>query len=115
MSCLIARSYYNDEVGTTLPFHWRSATTDLPLNLVGHTFRLKLMRPLGTVVKTKLVGIVGGDGGVDGDQPNVTVTWASNDLAGLDGIYWVMLEDLTTGYSFQPGQYPRISISPRPT
>jgi hypothetical protein len=110
------REYWDDEVGKTWGFFWRSKDTGELLDLTAHSFRLDILQPSDEIVTSKTLGLVGGNGGVDGTDPNFVVTWLAGDFTGLEGWYSLAATDLAAGgVTWYPSQYPRMRIRPRPT
>lgn len=89
--------WWTDSLGDTMGLRWFDPGTDELFDLTGKTFKLELRRPRDTIVNApgKTTGMQGGDGGVDGDDPNLVVTWSPADVAGLSGFYWVRITEET--------------------
>jgi hypothetical protein len=95
VDCCDFGTYWSDQLApATWGLHWYRdrAKTDL-IDFSGGVFELEFRKPKDTVVKTKVAGIVGGNGGVDGTDPNVVVTLLAGDFDTLDGTYWLRIKE----------------------
>jgi hypothetical protein len=113
MDCCDLGSRWEDATSpATWGLRWFSDSAQTQLrNLIGHTFEVEFHKPKGSIVQTKTTGIVGGDGGLQGEDPNVVVTWDPDEFAGLSGTYWLRVVDLTDG---RPIGFSTIRVLPTP-
>jgi hypothetical protein len=87
--------YWDDETGGTYGIQWWEGNEILDFTFAD--LEVDLVRPKGTVVRTKTSNVQGGDGGLFVDEPNVVITWNAGDFTGLSGTYTLQVHEPATG------------------
>jgi hypothetical protein len=95
-SCCTFPVTWDDEI-VSYGILWLESKGGEPKDVTGHAFEVELRRPSNTVIRTKVDGVQGGDGGLSGTDPNVVISWEAGDLTGLDGRYSLRIKNTTTG------------------